>query len=383
MAVEMILQSADESGRLESCASFFDLVIDQSVRVTVISESSLLRKQLYRCLERELAQTAAVGGCGGTAAGRFADMCHAHGAAGVAQLVVVAAAGPPQGSVLDATVARFLQQSGASAIGVAPLGSPMSLLPPAVHRYQAAWYSADICDVASDVLAAAGVEPEKRKAFISYSRADRRAAIQLAEALGDQRFAVYLDTRSNPPASLWEEVLRDSLVDCALVVVLETDNSFASTWVAREIGFARSRRAGVVAVTPDGMPRFKYMTARFAGPPSAAGPFVARQHRLSLSSQRESRVSSVMKGLTWIGQSATQHGATVTTSRRSIGVFARPVTVRELRQTAANARVSKLPAITFAPEPVLSARRHDSRWLHAETNIEMAAGTLWSLLAKV
>jgi hypothetical protein len=260
----------------------------------------------------------------------------------------------------------------------------MSSLPVAARRYQAARYASTVCDAVDDVLAAAGVEPEERVVFVSYSRADAAEVLPLVDALTDQRFRVYLDTRSNPPASLWEDVLVDALVDAALVVVLETANSARSHWVQREIGLAQARGAGVIAVQPGSPFPFYGITTRFIGPPGQAGQFVTRQHRLLVTMQRERRVQSVVDALVRAGLPADRVGAIVDTTGHRIGIQARPVTLGQLRRTANSARAAGRRAVTFSPLPVLAARRLDRLWMHDESNsLTYALGSLRSLVRRV
>jgi len=256
----------------------------------------------------------------------------------------------------------------------------MTALPPSIRRYQSVSYGSAVCDAKDDVLAAAGIEPEERRTFISYSRQDAMEAVELAEALSDEGFQTYLDTRSNRPGSLWEEVLRDALVDAALVVVLETANSAASGWVKREIGYATARGAGVIAVQPGPPVNFRYIAARFVGDARDAGPFVAEQHRLLVSGQRESRVRSVIDRITQAGVQAIRDGGSVQTPRQLIGVYPRPVTLRQLRRTVNAARVNSVSPVTYSPEPVLSVKRDDRRWMHDVSHATaLGDGSLWEL----
>lgn len=385
MAVEVIVQTGDAQGGLDSCVSFFGLPIDDSVRLAILSDDDALRHAMFNCVCNQLAAVGDRGGCDGMPGGSTFRGCRAHNAVGVRHVAVLPVDGSSMPSIALATTVRsLLATPGSTALGVLPIGAPMSSLPASARRHQAARYASTVCDAVDDVLAAAGVEPEERVVFVSYSRADTALVLPLVDALADQGFRVYLDTRRNPPASLWEDVLVDALVDAALVVVLETANSTRSNWVQREIGLAQSRGAGVIAVQPGPPFPFHGVTARFIGPPRQAGSFVTRQHRLLVTMQRERRVQSVVDALTRAGLPVHRDGATVDTTGHRIGVQPRPVTLRQLRRITDSARAAGRRAVTYSPLPVLAARRLDRRWMHDESDsLTYAVGSLRSLVRRV
>ena len=385
MPVEVIVQTGDAQGDLDACVSFFGLPIDGSVRVAILSDDDALRHALFDCVCNELSTAGNRGGCQGTPGGGTFQGCRAHHAVGVRHVAVLPVGGSAKPSItLETTVQALLATQGWTALGLLPVGASMSSLPTSARRHQAARYSSTVCDAIDDVLAAAGVEPEERVAFVSYSRKDGALVLPLVDTLADQRFRVYLDTRSNPPASLWEDVLIDALVDAALVVVLETANSVSSAWVQREIGLAQARGAAVIAVQPGAPYPLRGVTARFIGPPGQAGPFVARQHRLLVNMQRERRTGSVVAALARAVLPAARDGAVVDTGGYRIGVQPRPVTLRQLRRTSDSARAAGLRAVTFSPLPVLAARRLDRQWMHGESgSFAYAVGSLRSLVRRV
>jgi hypothetical protein len=240
-----------------------------------------------------------------------------------------------------------------------------------------------VCESVEDVLSAAGADLEDRKIFLSYSRSDTAQAVELAEALADERFTVYLDTRSNPAEPIWEDVLRDALVDSGLLVVLETAASFNSAWVKKEIGLAHARGAGVLAVQPGKPYPFRTVAARYIGSPRRAGPFVAEQHRLRLSAQRAIRLRSVLAALATHGVAAVTRGGTVETAKFLIGVHERPVEVRQLRKTHGAAQRKGLAAATYSPMPLLRYRREDRQWIHSKVKaLACGEGTLTVLLRR-
>jgi TIR domain len=387
MAVEIVLQTADEHGNLSECWSYLDLPLDQSCRVTVVSGSQRLRDQLLACLRVALrAQGGIEGGCAGNPGGGSISLCRAHAVSGVQQLTVVVVDGAHPGTpALEATVRTFLSQAGARAIGLLPVSESTALLPPSLDPFQASRFVSDVCEAVEDVLSAAGADLEDRKIFLSYSRHDATEALELAEALADQRFSVYLDTRSNPPGSIWDDVLRDALVDAGLVIVLETAASYGSRWVRKEIGLALARGAGVIAVQPlRGAYSFRAPAARFLGPPRNAGPFVAQQHRLRLSTQRAIRISSVLAALAANGVAAVAAGPNIQAGNFLIGVHERPVDVPQLRRTCNAAQAAGLAIATYSPLPVLGSRCTDRRWMHVQAGAAAYAdGTLTALAQRV
>jgi TIR domain len=384
MSIEIVVQTANENGRLESCMSFMDLPADHSARVCVVSPDKALRDQLFACLQAALqTQGGALGGCMGGARGGDIPNCRAQRAPGVHQLVVaVVDSANPSTPALEATVRSFLVQPGARALGVLPLNTPSAHLPPSVRPFQASRYVASVCDSAEDVLAAAGADLEERKIFLSYSRNDAALALELTEALADVRFQVYLDTRSNAPASVWDEVLRDAIVDAALLVVIETAASYASSWVRKEIGLAQARGAGVLAVQPGAPYSFRTPAARFVGPPSQAGPFVAEQHRIRMSSQRTVRIDSVVRALAAHGVPVVRNGGEVHTPTHYVGVYERPVAVRQVRRTSEAARAAGVQAASFSPMPVLDVKRRDRQWMHRECGAVDYADGMLTLLSR-
>lgn len=386
MAVEIVLQTADEDGDLWGCWSYLDLPLDRSCRVTVISRSEALRNQLAACLGAALqAQGGNQGGCGGGAGASSIPGCRAHDTSGVEQLIVVVVDDTnPSSPALEATVQSFLSQSSARALGVLPLNESTALLPSYVTQFQASRFVSDVCESVEDVLSAAGADFEDRKIFLSYSRADAAQAVELAGALADERFSVYLDTRSNPAGSIWDDVLRDALVDAGLLVVLETAASYRSMWVKKEIGLAHARGAGVLAVQPGQPYPFRTVAARFVGSPGQAGPFVVEQHRLRLSTQRAIRLRSVLTALAMRGVPGVRSGGNIQAGKFLIGVHERPVEVRQLRRTHDAAQAAGLATATYSPLPVLQSRRTDREWMHGRTGaLAYADGALTTLAEEV
>lgn len=364
MSGELAILTTGTGDRIDGMWSFERLPITHSAQVLVISPEAEIQHRLAQQLAEAIKDQGDVHG------GTFPGLCHVEcilewpAPPGVERLLVVVLDNdkllPPRLEILADWV---LSQPGVRGLGVLRGSVSVERLPAPASRFQIARYLGDVGEAVEDVLAAIGANPEERKVFLSYDHRDTPAALELADALSQERFQVFLDTRSIPPASVWQDVLRDSIVDAGLVVVLETAHSVESSWVQREIGFAQARGAGVIAVQPAPTKEFSTPAARFLGPPGAAGPFVARQHRLQLAAQRAVRIASVESAL-----NAPANGSEVRTARFCIGVHERPVSVRDLRRIAESAGNSGLRAATYSPKPVLSAKRRDRRWIHHESD---------------
>lgn len=104
--------------------------------------------------------------------------------------------------------------------------------------------------VANEALRIVGLSEEDRRAFLSYRRNDAtELAEQLRTALTDQRWDVFLDRFSVPPAADFQARLDRELADKAFVLLLESPNASASAWVDHEIVFAVNYGLGLAALT--------------------------------------------------------------------------------------------------------------------------------------
>jgi hypothetical protein len=262
---------------------------------------------------------------------------------------------------------------------------PSSVTPAAVQRFQAVRYRTRPWEAIDEILAGAQLEPDDRRAFLSYAHADTAMALDLMEELSEQRFQVFLDTHRIPPATLWEVVLKDAIVDAAMVVVLETANSLASIWVAHEVAFALARASGLVAIHP--FPRdpvfrtigegLRARTADMA----AAARFVTRQHRLQLAYRRESLVQAVERELRSRKLNPTRSGSRVETGNTSTTAHPRPVTVSQLRRLTDSA--GNRSAFVLSPTPVLRSKQADRDWLRRAGAEIYPEGSLTALGAQI
>src|SRR5918993_4682057 len=86
--------------------------------------------------------------------------------------------------------------------------------------------------------------------FISYARADRPRAEQLARALERTGWSVWWD-RDIPPGRSFDEVIEEALSLARCVIVLWSEDSVRSEWVKTEASEAAQRRI-LVPILADG-----------------------------------------------------------------------------------------------------------------------------------
>lgn len=91
--------------------------------------------------------------------------------------------------------------------------------------------------------------------FISYSRADRPYADQLAQFLKMAGIDAWYDSEITT-GDRWSAVLREQIESCDAMIVVMSTKSEASEMVENEIDFARSRGKAFVPVLLDGEPFF-------------------------------------------------------------------------------------------------------------------------------
>jgi hypothetical protein len=103
--------------------------------------------------------------------------------------------------------------------------------------------------LAALVLQLVGLADEDRRIFLSHRRFDGSVlAEQLRTALGDDRWDVFLDRFSVPPAVDFQKRLDRELADKAFVLLLETPQASGSDWVEHEVAFALRHRLGLLSL---------------------------------------------------------------------------------------------------------------------------------------
>lgn len=101
----------------------------------------------------------------------------------------------------------------------------------------------------ADVLARARIGADAFRLFISYKHDDcEAAASQIFHRLAEAGFAVFLDRFVTAPGEDFVGRIMSELFDKSCVLVLETPNTTASSWVLTEVATARAFRLGLLAV---------------------------------------------------------------------------------------------------------------------------------------
>lgn len=117
-------------------------------------------------------------------------------------------------------------------------------IPAAIQPVNACIVPADdgrLDTLASVALEIVGLLHRQRRIFVSYRRADARdAAVQLHDELSGRGFDVFLDTHDIRPGADFQEMLWHRLVDCDVMVVLDTKKYLESKWTPQEIGRAQA-----------------------------------------------------------------------------------------------------------------------------------------------
>lgn len=95
--------------------------------------------------------------------------------------------------------------------------------------------------------------PQKRKIFISYKRSDsKKVALQLYSFLTEAGFLPFLDSFSIRPMLNFQEELKNYMVDCDLILLLDTKNFFDSKWTVEEFNQANALSIGIIRlIWPD------------------------------------------------------------------------------------------------------------------------------------
>lgn len=94
-----------------------------------------------------------------------------------------------------------------------------------------------------------GLLHRQRRIFVSYRRTEsREAAVQLHDELSARGFDVFLDTHDIRPGIDFQEMLWHRLVDCDVMIVLDTKNYLDSKWTPQEIGRAQALGVQILRV---------------------------------------------------------------------------------------------------------------------------------------
>jgi hypothetical protein len=106
---------------------------------------------------------------------------------------------------------------------------------------------------------------KQRLTFISYSRADKDFALELARELRSSGFLIWLDQWDIPPGARWDDQIEKALTQCEIFMVILTPSSTASDNVKDEIGYAIDNKKQILPVLlenanlPFRLKRFQYV----------------------------------------------------------------------------------------------------------------------------
>lgn len=108
------------------------------------------------------------------------------------------------------------------------------------------WRLDTLAPVALEIV---GLLHRQRRVFVSYRRIDsREAAVQLHDELSGRGFDVFLDTHDIRPGADFQEMLWHRLVDCDVMIVLDTQNYLDSKWTPQEVGRAQALGVQILRV---------------------------------------------------------------------------------------------------------------------------------------
>jgi hypothetical protein len=140
---------------------------------------------------------------------------------------------------------------------------PEQVLPQTIAALNASFLAAD--DTGLDApfavaLECLGLLHRQRRVFISYRRTEsREVAVQLHNELSGRGFDVFLDTHSIRPGAPFQEMLWHRLVDCDVVIMLDTPDFFSSKWTSQELGRSHSKGIQVLRVVWPGHQPTRYL----------------------------------------------------------------------------------------------------------------------------
>jgi hypothetical protein len=106
---------------------------------------------------------------------------------------------------------------------------------------------------------------KQRLTFISYSRADKNFALELAKELRSSGFHIWLDQLDIPTGARWDDEIQKALEQCEVFMVVLTPTSTASNNVKDEVGYAIDANKRIMPIllehanVPFRLRRFQYV----------------------------------------------------------------------------------------------------------------------------
>jgi len=121
-------------------------------------------------------------------------------------------------------------------------------IPEDLRHINACFYSPDQRErLVTTILRQIGLLPEQRNIFLSYKRSESRAvAVQLFDRLSAKKYGVFLDTHGIQEGDIFQEQLWHKLIDCDVVVMLDTPSYYDSRWTREELARANQLQLSIL-----------------------------------------------------------------------------------------------------------------------------------------
>ena len=373
----LILQSHIAGTSSSTCVGYEGAPLTQPTRLLLLGDAGAAANvdRLRSTLEQAFAPLSPAGTTGCDGPGRF--RCWATDTRAARNVLLVIAGNSSPGPHLRKMVKGWVSR-GFEVFGFFESGlNPRVVLPSPMHGQLGVTWQNDVREVAAEIMDIAVLGLEDRRIFISYARQDGSATADLlADALTDLRFDVFLDRFQIPPGADLLERISDELIDKAMVVVVETPAAVASPWVRYEISTARTRRLGLAAVNPGGVPPIRAIDDRARCRTIVEGPlkdFLLEQHRNQMSAKRQNLMQSVWRSLSLHVGRANVHpladGFRVQAASQeyAIAVHTRPADLHRFR--LAHQRAGTAAPVIIHPQPQRSDRKRDLLWLSQTSGV--------------
>ena len=102
--------------------------------------------------------------------------------------------------------------------------------------------------ISKDLIGKQAFLPRSVDIFLSYSVTDRDQARHIFDHLDKAGVSVFLAERDLSPGDVWEDAIRDALVNCSTFWMLVSPNSLKSEWVTTEWAAAWALNKRIVPV---------------------------------------------------------------------------------------------------------------------------------------
>lgn len=261
LEVQLVLQSWGLRQRI-GCKGFKGLPTVSPASLVLLSAGSNQADQhvhdLRRALERELVALTdgveRVSLACETSRGNLG--CHVH-LQEVGRKVLILVGDDKTPFQADPEIDSWLdQESGCVVLPLFPFvgrSKVSGLLPSALSKINAQFWSYDIGEAIPSIFALAGLTFESPRIFISYRQKESVGlAMQLFDALAHEGFDVFLDHYRIPPGLDFQKRLAQELGDKSMILLLESKSILDSEWTLYEINVAKECGLGIFALQPPG-----------------------------------------------------------------------------------------------------------------------------------